>query len=166
MLNISREELSNLLIRAFEEGFCGYRDLRDDLIEVLLKEVEDRQQKVENISSNKKNRIPMGTGPILTATSNHVIEMIDNYVEEENIDPPLHGRSSAGIGAIPRQPVQIESLVDINNIPINIEYSIPPPTIPPLNYYTNRPQQIQANGFSSFEASVEMLNILQSYQTN
>lgn len=42
MIEIEKEKLKELLARAFEEGFCGYKDLKDDVIEVLVKEVEKK----------------------------------------------------------------------------------------------------------------------------
>lgn len=47
MLTLTREELEKLLIRAFEEGFGGYRDLREDFIETLLQEVQIMNNEVE-----------------------------------------------------------------------------------------------------------------------
>lgn len=56
-MNITKDELSKLLKEAYDEGMCGYEDLKDDYV----------QQIVAEFSSQDKDKPSGGPSPVYTA---------------------------------------------------------------------------------------------------
>lgn len=86
MIEIEKEKLKELLARAFEEGFCGYKDLKDDVIEVLVKEVEEIKVKPKFKISEKFFTSGSTTQNPLMGTFNNFIDTRDR-----NVNPLVSG---------------------------------------------------------------------------
>lgn len=163
MYNITKEELKSLLIRAFEEGFCGYRDLRDDLIETLLKEVEDsKSNKVMKYQSFNKNN------DAYVNENNNVHDNQNVYISHSENENNLHVTRSDLDNVLssmqpPKKTSKLNNFLDYyNNYYINVDYAIPPLNNNFQTHYNKKHSQAQV----SFEVTPdEILNIFrQSYE--